>query len=276
MHRHPQKPALLLCGVLSAFASTAFAEQASPNKEPLSKGYDESFQTGEIPKPNTPDMDPENVSEDEIAPDRSPDSNPMNDPSLDMEPRNFRVGATAALTLPHMLNFAVETLIRKDFSVSANYGNVSRSLSNVDVTLRHADIRLRWFPYETPFFVGLALGQHQLTGELDRNVTEPTSKQTVGAHGKLVASANYVAPHVGWFSVWDSGFIVGLDIGYLLPASPKSKFTASFKNPPAGTESALEETSEFKNLKTDLEDAAKKHASKPTPFASLLRFGWMF
>ena len=271
----------LLCLMLpvSLCATTSLAKPNSGAESPgtpLPKGYDESFQTGDIPKPTTPDLDPENVTEDELAPDKAPDLNPLNDPDLDQEPRDVRVGLSAALTIPHMLNFAIESLIRDKASVSLNYGSVTRSLSNIDVSLKHYDIRLRWFPFATSFFVGAALGQHQLIGELDRNIKEVTTNQTVSARGKLFASANYVAPHVGWFKVWDSGILVGFDLGYLFPTGPKTKFSSTFKNPPAGTESTLKETSEYKKLRSDLEDAAKTHASKPTPFSSLLRLGWMF
>jgi hypothetical protein len=271
---------LLLTLVMGLQSPTLFAKTqekaTTKDSEPLPKGYDESFQTGDIPKPTSPDLDPDNLGEEGLNPDQLPEMNPMNDPSLDAEPRSYRVGVSASLSLPHMLNFAIDSMIGSNFSVSLNYGNVTRSLNNVDVSLKHQDIRLRWFPYSTSFFVGLGLGQHQLTGELDRNIKLITLNQTVSVHGKLDASATYAVPHVGWFSIWESGFVVGFDIGYLLPANSKSTFSHRFKDAPAGTEATLTETADFKKLKSDLEDSAKKNASSPTPFTSLLRLGWMF
>ncbi len=259
----------------AVFAKTA-EKPAAQNSDPLPKGYDESFQTGDIPKPTAPDLDPDNLGEEGLNPDQLPEMNPMNDPALDNEPRTYRLGLSASLSLPHMLNFALESMIGSNFSVSVNYGNVTRSLNNVDVSLKHQDIRLRWFPYSSSFFVGLGLGQHQLTGELDRTIKTSAESQAVSAHGKLNASATYAVPHVGWFSIWDSGFVVGFDVGYLFPANSKSTFSHTFKDAPAGTETALTESADFKKLKSDLEDSAKKHASRPTPFTSLLRLGWMF
>lgn len=259
----------------AAFSKTA-EKPAAPAADPLPKGYDESFHTGDIPKPTSPEMDPDNLGEEEINPDQLPEMNPMNDPSLDNEPRDYRLGLSAALTLPHMLNFAIESMIKRNFSVSLNYGNVTRSLSNVDVSLKHQDIRFRWFPYESAFFVGLGVGQHQLIGEMDRSIKLTAESPVVVATGKLNASATYAVPHVGWFSVWESGFVVGFDIGYLLPSKSESKFSHSFSGASPGTEATLTESGDFKKLKSDLEDAAKKHASQPTPFTSLLRIGWMF
>jgi hypothetical protein len=278
--RKYQTISLLLMASVQAtavFAKT-IEKPAAQNSEPLPKGYDESFQTGDIPKPTAPDLDPDNLGEDGLNPDQLPEMNPMNDPALDNEPRNYRLGLSASLSLPHMLNFALESMIGSNFSVSVNYGNVTRSLNNVDVSLKHQDIRLRWFPYSTSFFVGLGLGQHQLTGELDRTIKVSAESNAVSApvNGKLKASATYAVPHVGWFSIWDSGFVVGFDVGYLLPANSKSTFSHTFKNAPAGSETALTESADFKKLKSDLEDSAKKHASRPTPFTSLLRLGWMF
>jgi hypothetical protein len=174
------------------------------------------------------------------------------------------------------MNIGVETLVFRKFGISVNYGNVTRSINNVDIDMKHADVRFRWFPWSTSFFAGLALGQHQMTGELNRDIKEPTSKTTVSSRGKLTASANYITPHLGWFSIWDSGFTIGFDVGYLMPLSPDSKFSATFANAPQGTDATLRETTEYKNMKKDLEDSAKSYASKPLPFATMLRMGWMF
>ena len=246
------------------------------SSEPKAKGYDESFQTGDIPKPDAPDLDPDMVHEDEANPDTAPDSNPENDPNLDRMPADYRYGAAASLALPHLVNLSLEGMFRDKFGISFNLGNVTRSLANVDVAMRHQDIRLKWFPMSSSFFVGLALGQHQLTGELYRDIKEMTTNQTISTHGKLVASANYAAPHVGWFSVWDSGFTMGFDVGYLIPFGVKDKFTGSFKNAPTGTEDGLRDSNGYKGMKKDLEDSAKYYASKPLVFADLLRIGWMF
>jgi hypothetical protein len=260
-----------------ADASFAADNDSAKSAEPKAKGYDESFQTGDIPKPNAPDLDPDVVHEDEATPDTSPDSNPENDPNLDRTPAEYRYGVAASLALPHLVNLSLEGMFQDKFGISFNWGNVTRSLANVDVAMRHQDIRLKWFPMSSSFFVGVALGQHQLTGELYRDIKETTTNQTISTNGKLVASANYVAPHVGWFSVWDSGFTMGCDFGWLVPSGVSTSFTSSFGSLPSGvTAETLEATNEYKEMKKDLEDSAKKYASTPVPFATLIRIGWMF
>lgn len=274
------KPKHLLLFVLSLGITKAYSapqeKSGDSQPEPLPKGYDESFHTGDIPKPTSPELDPDNLDEEEMSPDQMPDLNPMNDPDLDREPRDFRFGVSAALAIPHMLDFALESQIQKRFAVSLNYGNVSRSLNNIDVSIKHQEVRARFFYKESSFFFGLGLGQHELIGELDRDIKTSETSQTVSAHGKLKATANYFVPHLGWLLTWDSGVILGFDVGYLIPSNAKSSFSHGFKNVGSETESALMESADFKKLKKDLEDSAKKYASSPTPFTSLLRLGWMF
>ena len=263
-------------GTSSPSAKLAEADQSPSPSGTLQKGYDESFQTGDIPKPTTPDLDPDAAGGDELNPEQNPDNDPNNLVPSDILTSDFLIGPSASLAFPHIINIGVESLIFHKFGVALNYGNVTRNINDVDVAMRHMDVRFRWFPWESSFFAGVALGQHQMTGELNRDIKEPTSKTTVSSHGKLTASANYVTPHVGWFSIWDSGFTIGFDLGYLIPMSPNSKFTSTFSKAPEGTDAALRETTEYKNMKRDLEDSAKSYASKPLPFATMLRMGWMF
>jgi hypothetical protein len=264
----------LAAAVAVSFSESIFAQEDLSTKP---QGYDESFQTGDIPKPKEPELDPDLASEEELNPDKSPDKNPLNDPARDYTPPAFRVGATAGLYLPHVFGFGLDSLIGQHFGVGVNYGKTTRSINSVDVGIKHTDVRLRWFPWGSSFFTGVALGTHELTGELNRSVQDPTSKQTVSVRGKLTASARYAAPHIGWFSVWDSGFTMGCDFGWLVPSGVSTSFTSSFGSLPSGvTAETLEATNEYKEMKKDLEDSAKKYASTPVPFATLIRIGWMF
>ena len=266
---------LSLCALPVSLACSASAQDAeSIGATP--KGYDKSFQTGDIPKPKEPELDPDLANEEELNPDKKPDENPWNSLSRDYVPDDFKIGVTAGLTFPHLINLGLDTVIFQKFGVALNYGNVTKSINSVDVAMKHTDVRFRWFPWGGSFFAGMAFGQHQMTGELDRDIKLSNSTTTVATHGKLVASANYMIPHFGWFAVWDSGFTLGSDFGYLMPSGAKATFTSSFKNAPAGSDDTLKASNEYKNMKSDLEDSAKKYASTPVPYATLLRIGWLF
>ncbi len=240
------------------------------------KGYDDSFQTGDIPKPKEPELDPDLNSDNEISPDKSPEANPDNDTSLDRSDEMVRIGGSAAISIPHVLNLGLETMIQNRFGISLNYGNATRSLNSVDVGIQHADLRLRWFPWSTSLFFGVGLGVQKLNGELNRVIKDGPTGQNISVRGKLNASANFIAPHFGWFAVWESGLTLGCDFGYLIPSSSQSSFAASFGTIPSGvSEDSLRQSSEFKEMRKDLEDSAKRYASRPMPFITLMRIGWM-
>jgi hypothetical protein len=261
-------------GKLPAADSLGSATTPPPDEAP--QGYDKSITTGDIPKPSSPELDPDLNHEEEFNPDHEPDQDPRNSPSKDAVPENFLVGATFALTVPHLLNLGLESVLYHNFGISLNYGNITESIRNVDLNVKHADILFRWFPLKSSFFAGIALGQHTVKGELSRVATLSSTKQLVPISGKIVASANYIIPQIGWFAMWDGGFTLGADIGYLLPSTPTSKFTASIANAPAGTEAEIKSSQEYADMKDDLETSAKSFIAKPVPMVTLLRFGWMF
>jgi hypothetical protein len=266
-----RRPLIFVTLMLPAFMSRV---QAQDDLSVTPKGYDESFETGDIPKPKEPELDPDLANEDELNPDKISDSN---DGHFDHSPDQFMIGGTAGLTLPHVLNFGIDTVIWQRFGVAINYGNATRNLDSIDVGVRHTDIRFRWFPWAGSFFAGVAFGSQTLTGDLNRVIKESSTKQDIAVRGHITASANYFAPHFGWFSVWDSGFTMGCDFGYLTPAGVKSNFSSTFAGTPSGvSDDTLRESSEFKEMQKDLENSAKKYASTPLPFATLMRIGWMF
>ncbi|MCX6127428.1 MAG: hypothetical protein NTV34_22130, partial [Proteobacteria bacterium] len=187
-------------------------------------------------------------------------------------------GLTGALVVPHVINIGLETLTHRKFGASVNYGNVSRNIGGVDLAMRHTDIRFRYHPFGGSFFAGVAVGQHTLIGQKGRDiaVTYNSVKSTVPTKVKVTAKANYVAPHIGWFAIWEPGFTIGLDIGWLVPSGAKSTTEATFTNLPAGAEDTIRSTPEFAKATSDVDDAAMSGAKKSLPFLSMIRIGWMF
>lgn len=276
---NPLQKFVVSAALFGSATLTVAEEVTSPQEtsaDPLPKGYDESFNTGDIPKANTPEMDPDATAQDELAPEISPDTSSLTSSELEIKPGELLVGASASLAFPHVINLAIESMVFQKFGFSINYGSINRNLNGVDASIKHTDIRFRWFPWNTSFFAGLGFGHHEVSGELRREIKEPTSKKSITTTGKLAASANFALPHIGWFAVWDSGLSVGFDLGYLIPFGAKSKFTATFSNPPEGTDAALRSTPEFSTMKSDLEDTAEAYASKPLPYVTLVRIGWLF
>ncbi|MCX6126973.1 MAG: hypothetical protein NTV34_19790 [Proteobacteria bacterium] len=48
---------------------------------------------------------------------------------------------------------------------------------------------------------------------------------------KVAAKSNYIAPHIGWFGIWEPGFTIGLVLGWLIPSGATSSSEISFASP---------------------------------------------
>ncbi len=72
------------------------------------------------------------------------------------------------------------------------------------------DMRGRYHPLNSAFFVGLSVGYSSLQVKSDNRVSSLSS----GAMDRI-----YVTPHVGWQWINDSGFTFGTDFGIQVPLS---------------------------------------------------------
>jgi hypothetical protein len=239
--------------------------------------YSDSFTTGDVVPTPPPEGEPDTSGIDS-NPELNPDPDKMFDDEDSLKERPFIFGFTGALAVPHIINTGFETLTYKKYGASLNYGNISRNINGVDVGLKHYDVRLRYHPWSSSFFAGVALGKHMITGQKskDINVTYNGTKSNVPTKLKVTASANYIAPHIGWFVVWEPGFTMGLDLGWMIPSGATSKAEATFANLPDGAESAIRATPEFTSATSDVEKASDDYVKKSIPFISMIRIGWMF
>lgn len=236
--------------------------------------YNESFSSGEVTPAPPPDP-----SGDEVKPETNPDEDPLNDPSHDALPDNFRIGIAGALEIPHIIDYSVDLLMLQKFGFSIDHGSVSRSVNGIDVSIVHTDLRFRYHPGGGSFFTGFAIGQHTLTGEKSRDVsiTDSSGKKiTASATVKATAKANYVAPHIGWFTIWEPGFTMGLDLGWLFPFSPKTTIEDSYSGVQAADVETLKATPEYQKNRSDANDTIEKNSKKSWPFVTMIRIGWMF
>lgn len=264
-----------VCAACAFFSSNPVLAQAQDEPSTGDDGttpYTESFTTGDVAPTPPPEGEPDTTGI-EVNPELSPEED-----FGDGMSEKFMFGFTGALEFPHVINVGFDTLTQKKYGVSLNYGNITRNVGGVDVGMRHADVRFRYHPWEGSFFGGIALGQHMLTGEKTKDVklSYAGSDHLVPTKVKVKAQANYVAPHIGWFAVWDPGFTIGMDIGWLVPMNATSSVDVSASNLPAGAQQELEKDAEYTKAKADVEDAAEGGAKKSLPFISMIRVGWMF
>lgn len=250
-------------------------ESQSIDSENEKDPYYESFSVGEAAPTPPPEGEPDTSAMDSRSPDEIVEAKMKEFEELENPPSSFLYGITGALEFPHVLNFGLESMIDRKWGVSLNYGSISRNINGIDVGMKHYDVRLRYHPWKSSFFAGLALGQHLLTGEKSRDITYSGSTHPVLTTIKVNAKSNYVIPQIGWFSVWDAGFTIGFDLGVLVPTGARTNSEASFSNLPDGTESAIREDADFIKVQSDVEDTSKSYTKRPLPFLTMMRVGWM-
>jgi hypothetical protein len=79
----------------------------------------------------------------------------------------------------------------------------------------------------------------------------------------IEATSRYLAPEIGWRWMWESGFFLGLDLGWQFILSPRTSVDVPANAFPPD------------KLK-DYTDLANKLAAQGFPVLSLLQLGWYF
>jgi hypothetical protein len=126
----------------------------------------------------------------------------------------------------------------------------------MDVEVGYTDWNLaaKWYPWQRSFFVGAAFGRRSFHASAKDAVS--------GYEARAEVSATYFAPQIGWRWVWNSGFFMGMDLGYQLMLSTKVTVKA-------GDVSLTSETE-------DVQAAADDLGTIGLPIVSLLQVGYFF
>ncbi len=196
--------------------------------------------------------------------------------------KQWRLGPTISLSFPYFISPSVEWTVGKSFSAGLGLGNLKmskdfgNSFEKVELKVNSRDVRFRYHPFRGDFFMGLALGALDLNVKGKKKTTAEVDNQTTSG---VVASesqikSRYVTPHLGWLSVYESGFCFGFELGYHFPYQSSSTYSANAQDP--NLDSVLKSSSEFQEQKKDLEDIVKKLGKTAIPYVNLLRIGWLF
>jgi hypothetical protein len=112
----------------------------------------------------------------------------------------------------------------------------------------------RLFLFRGSFFVGAGLGTRTFTAKASDSATGQTAKADV--------TSVYLAPQLGWRWIWESGYFMGLDLGWQLVVSHKATFDLPVGANPQDVK--------------DVQDAADKVGKAGLPILGLLQLGWFF
>lgn len=196
--------------------------------------------------------------------------------------KQWRLGPSLSLSFPYFVSPSLEWKVGKAFSAGVSYGmlNTSKDLGtsfdSIALKVKSTDVRLRYHAFKEDFFLGVAFGVLDLNVKGKKKTTAEADGQT--ASGAVVSNSkiksNYVTPHLGWFTVYDSGFSFGFEVGYHIPLKANTTFTANAEDPSLDT--LLKTSAEFKDQQKDLDNMVKKLGKTAIPYVNLLRIGWLY
>lgn len=195
----------------------------------------------------------------------NPDQTVVHDKSDKVKP----ISVTPSLNLlnfPHPAEAAVEVIFSKAFSIKYSKSlEPSFKVDGSEADLDNQSFGIRAYPGQGAMFFGLAYGKHEVNANRYENINGFDTN--IYAH----AEAEYVTPSVGWKWVYESGFTVGLEFGWLFPFNGNAQVSSNQDLNPL-----VNGNDEYQQNRRDVEDAARKYVNNGLPSIGLLEIGWTF
>lgn len=259
----------------SSGAKSASRSETSPTPSPI-PGQAPSFKPQEIPddyvtkpKPSpVPSETPSVASDDEQPAQPEHVSEHVKGLLLD----NWRIGPVFQLGFPHVLNAAVDGHYLDSFSLGINGGYLAFGWKNFNVGMWNADLRARWYPGHNAFFFGMAGGYQRFFVNAGKSIDFLVVKYAVPLDVQYRINTWYVIPHVGLEKVFDSGFLIGAELGWQINLVTSSTFEVQSV---PGVEQ-VQADPEYQRIKADLENTGNKIGSFSPPYFTLIKIGWLF
>jgi hypothetical protein len=184
----------------------------------------------------------------------------------------------SVLPLPGLIGVGLEARLKDTVTLSVEYGllpefhvhgvetssdgsGTTSTISDMAVSYRNLAFGARWIPWHRAFHLGLSYGQRSVKATAKGTVT--SGGLSTSGVATVEATSSYLAPELGWRWMWESGFFLGLDLGWQFIVSPSSRVDVPKNAFPAG------------KLK-DYTDLANQVAEQGFPVLSLLQLGWYF
>lgn len=229
-------------------------------------------------------LTPPEVTDEVISEPETPNKKSRIKKNIIIDDVAHRFGLHADLNIPHILNYGVDYWhISKWFSASLNFGGYAMNglqktteLPNgVDVKIANQEAVLRAHPFQGPFYLALAYGNHTFEGSGTATYSQAPLLQPVTTTIKNKITANYLKPHLGWMWRADSGFTWGMDLGYLIPNGGEVTLDeGTIKNDPLYPN--LSSTSQYKANRQKILDDSEKLRTTSLPYWAIVRVGWLF
>lgn len=160
------------------------------------------------------------------------------------------------LNLPTLGGIGIEVKALNLVGASFDYGLIPDiTVSNVTAGMTNWSVGAKVYPFRGSFFLGAAYGNRTFHGTVVDNSTG------TNLSGRVDVSSSYLAPEIGWRWVWNSGFYMGMDLGWQFVLSDTVTKSANFN---------LLDPAKQK----DLNDATDKVGTAGLPIIGLLQVGF--
>ncbi len=196
----------------------------------------------------------------------------------------MRLGPYVGTGLPNVINFGGTAKFFDYLGFGLNLGMIPdikiSYYGEAKLKYREYDAYGRLYLFGGGFFIGAGVGYHSAEGTFVNTVSTPLpglSSYDITSHGSV--KAMILTPQLGWFSIFGSGFALGIDVGGQIPIAPSqiSYQTDIPPNLPAGIPpevlAAAQQVVDQSNQKVI--DTLEKIGKTPLPVFNL-RLGYMF
>jgi hypothetical protein len=194
----------------------------------------------------------------------------------------LRLGPYVGTGLPNVLNFGGTAKFFDYLGFGINFGMIPDIKVSYygDATLKYReyDAYGRLYLFGGSFFVGAGVGYHSAEGTFVKAIpsTLPGVPTEVTSHGSV--KAMILTPQIGWFSVFGSGFALGIDVGGQIPIAPskvsyQTDLPALPASVPATVQAQIQQVVDQSNK--PVIDTLEKIGKTPLPVFNL-RLGYLF
>ena len=180
------------------------------------------------------------------------------------------------LGFPSPFKVNLESKWRNVVGAQFSYGFLPKiTVSNASGKLNSWDVRLRAFPFEGAFYLGVAYGKQTVTASKDTAVIVSGSSYATTVSGEI--NNSFVAPHLGWRFVWKSGFFYGIDLGWQFQSGTTTDISYTVpSNVPTAIVNQIVQQPTYLNTLADVKDTANKLGNQGLPLLTLIQIGWLF
>ncbi len=141
--------------------------------------------------------------------------------------------------------------------LSLDFGFVpGTTIGGASVSWNDLSLGARYYPWSARFYLGARLGSRSFSASAEDSSTGITLK------AKASVTSTYLAPELGWRFMWESGFFMGIELGYQVILSTSATFDI-----PGGVDPTKQK---------DVRDAADQIGKIGLPILTLVQVGWYF